>query len=681
MLIGTSVLLSVCIKQPVFKERSETVGTLLLPWPLHHQQLLQGKELHKVSWRHPRSRHWHQLDLVITRRADLSSVLHTQSFHSADCDSDHSLVGSKIRLKPRKIHHAKSKGRPRINTCATAEPAKAKSFAETLQKKLADQPTTEDTDTKWSHLRDAIYDSAISAFGRKEHKNADWFEAHWDEMQPVTEAKRIALLAYKQNSCHSTRDALSLAKSRAQHTARRCANVYSQNLCAKIQTAADCGYTKGMYEGIKTATGPTSVKTAPLKAKSGEVITGQSKQLQHWFEHYLELYSTQNIVTDAALDALPGLPAMEELDEMPTLEELSKAIDNLTCGKAPGLDSISAEVLKHGKPTILQPLHELLCHCWEKGHIPQDMRDASIVTLYKNKGDRSDCNNYRGISLLSIVGKVFARVALGRLQSLASRVYPESQCGFRASRSTVDMIFSLRQLQEKCHEQQQPLFLTFVDLTKAFDLVSCGGLFQILQKIGCPPKLLTLITAFHKDMQSTVCFDGATSDAFPVSSGVKQGCVLAPTLFGIFFSMLLHYAFADCSEGVYIRTRSDGKLFNIARLRAKTKTLKVLIHELLFADDAALASHSEAGLQRLVDKLSRACKEFGLTISLKKPNILAQDAETPPVITINNTVLEVVDSFTYLGSTVSSKASLDAEISSRIAKAAGVMAKLNKSVD
>ena len=106
--------------------------------------------------------------------------------------------------------------------------------------------------------------------------------------------------------------------------------------------------------------------------------------------------------------------------------------------------------------------------------------------------------------------------------------------------------------------------------------------------------------------------------------------------------MLLHYAFADYLEGVYIRTRSDGKLFNIARLRAKTKTLKVLIRELLFADDAALASHSEAGLQRLVDKLSRACKELGLTISLKKTNILAQDPETPPVITINNTVTRVI---------------------------------------
>lgn len=242
------------------------------------------------------------------------------------------------------------------------------------------------------------------------------------------------------------------------------------------------------------------------------------------------------------------------------------------------------------------------------------------------------------------------------------------------------MIFSLRQLQEKCREQQQPLFLAFVDLTKAFDLVSRSGLFQILQKIGCPPKLLAIITSFHKDMHSTVCFDGGTSDAFPVSSGVKQGCVLAPTLFGIFFSMLLHYAFADCEEGIYIRSRTDGKLLNIARLRAKTKVHELLIRELLFADDAALTSHSQEGLQRLVDKLSHACKEFGLTISLKKTNIMAQDAESPPVITIENTQLEVVNSFTYLGSTVSDTLNLDTEISSRIAKAAGVMAKLNKRV-
>jgi len=98
-------------------------------------------------------------------------------------------------------------------------------------------------------------------------------------------------------------------------------------------------------------------------------------------------------------------------------------------------------------------LHEVLCQCWKEEAVPQDMRDAKIITLYKNKGKRSDCNNYRGILLLSTVAKVFARVILARLQNLAERVYPASQCRFRAERSTVDMIFSPHQLQEKCREQ------------------------------------------------------------------------------------------------------------------------------------------------------------------------------------------------------------------------------------
>ena len=119
------------------------------------------------------------------------------------------------------------------------------------------------------------------------------------------------------------------------------------------------------------------------------------------------------------------------------------------------------------------------------------MRDVKIITLYKNKGDRSDCNSYRGISLLSIVGKVFVHVVLTRLQVLANRIYPESQCG-RPERSTVDMIFTVSQLQEKCREQQMPLYIAFIDLTKAFDLVSRRGLFQLLKKIRCSPHLLNI---------------------------------------------------------------------------------------------------------------------------------------------------------------------------------------------
>ena len=149
-------------------------------------------------------------------------------------------------------------------------------------------------------------------------------------------------------------------------------------------------------------------------------------------------------------------------------------------------------------------------------------------------------------------------------------------------------------------------------------------------------------------MMSTVQFDGDLSDEFGVKSGVKQGCVLAPTLFGIFFSLPLRHAFHTSTDGVYLRSRSDGSLFNTARLRAKTKLRAVTIRDMLFADDAALVSHSEDGLQRLLDRFSNSCELFGLTISLKKTQVMGQATPGPPAMNIKGAELEVVHQFQYL---------------------------------
>ena len=158
---------------------------------------------------------------------------------------------------------------------------------------------------------------------------------------------------------------------------------------------------------------------------------------------------------------------------------------------------------------------------------------------------------------------VFARVILIRLQQkLAERIYPESQCqcDFRAERSTIDIVFSLRQLQEKYREQQMPLYIAFIDLTKAFDLVSRDGL--ILPKIGCPPKLQSMIEC------SSMAAPRSHSKSAAASN--KDASLIAPTLFRIFFGMLLKHAFDKTTEGIYLRTRSDDRLIILARLRAKT---------------------------------------------------------------------------------------------------------------
>ena len=149
----------------------------------------------------------------------------------------------------------------------------------------------------------------------------------------------------RHHPCPATRDRLRAACSKCQQIAWHCVNSYWLNLSRKIQLEADHTCTGGMYAGIKKATGPAATKSV-TKTTSGENITDQKKQMERWVEHYLELFSSQNIVTDAVLAAISQLPIMEELDEKPTKEELSKAIDCLSYSKVPGEDGIPTEVIK-----------------------------------------------------------------------------------------------------------------------------------------------------------------------------------------------------------------------------------------------------------------------------------------------------------------------------------------------
>ena len=197
---------------------------------------------------------------------------------------------------------------------------------------------------------------------------------------------------------------------------------------------------------------------------------------------------------------------------------------------------------------------------WRKEAIPQEFKDASIIHLFKRKGNPQLCDNHRGISLLSVAGKVLARILLNRLNEHLeqSGLLPESQCGFRKDRGTIDMIFTARQLQEKCQEQNMDLYMTFVDLIKVFDTVNRESLWKIMAKFGCPTKFIAMVRQFHDGMLARVQNDGEFSDPFPVTNGVKQGCVLAPTLFSMMFSAMLTAAFQDGDNGIPIRYRFEG---------------------------------------------------------------------------------------------------------------------------
>ena len=154
-------------------------------------------------------------------------------------------------------------------------------------------------------------------------------------------------------------------------------------------------------------------------------------------------------------------------------------------GKASGSDAIPAEIYKAGGPPVTEKLTELFHICEEKKPSLKDFRMQQLSTYSKGKGIIVR-DNHRCVPLLSIAGKILARVLLNRLNELLeqSGLLPESQCGFRKDRGTIEMIFTARQLQEKCQEWNVDLYMTFVDLTEAFDKVSLEGLLKIMAKFG-----------------------------------------------------------------------------------------------------------------------------------------------------------------------------------------------------
>lgn len=198
-----------------------------------------------------------------------------------------------------------------------------------------------------------------------------------------------------------------------------------QLLCGKLPSS--------LFLNFSPATGPSAKKNCPLKSTTGGLITNSNKQLERSVEHYSVLYVEPHNIRATALTTTPCFDTVVELDVIPTMSELKVALKHTSAGKAPGIDEIPADLLKCDN-RLLPHLYHLLCTSWHSGKFQSAMKDAKIVTLFK-KGDKGDCNNNRGISLLRATSKVFTRVLPIRPQKLADRIYPEFQCVFSSGRS------------------------------------------------------------------------------------------------------------------------------------------------------------------------------------------------------------------------------------------------------
>lgn len=664
-------------------------GELLLAFCSEHNLVITNtifkhRDHHKTTWMHPRSKHWHLLDYILTRQTDQSDVLDTRVMRGADCSTDHNMVCSKLVFKIQKKHmKTGNKATKKLNVGRLRNRQMREELELKMNEKIEELEIKGEITEQWETLKRVALKTAEEVLGKPQRRHQDWFSEDDEELNRLLEKRNVARIRVLSRSTRATRAKLAEARSTLQQYTRVLKSQWWEEKAESLQLAADCNDMKEFYQGLREVYGPRKRGTTQIRTLTGEdTLQDKNQILGRFAEHFNQLLNVPANTDQSALDNIPQRTTVNSLDELPDEKEFLSALRKTKDNKAPGGCGIPAEVWKYGGEKLQRSLFNLIIDIWEKEQVPQDWKDANITPIFK-KGDRKECGNYRGISLLSIAGKIMARILLNRLnQDITAEVLPETQCGFRKGRSTMDMVFSLRQVQDKCQEQNMPLYAVFIDFTKAFDTVSRDGLWVVLEKLGCTTKMLNLIRSLHDGMQAQVVQARLISDKFPVQNGVKQGCVLAPTLFSLYLGAMLEVAFKDVNKGVYIQTRQDANLFGVSQFKSKTRTTRVLVKEMLFADDTALVAHSAEDMQALVDCFAKTASQFSLKINIKKTECLYQPVKIirpPPVpvdIMINNEPLVQCTDFKYLGSTVSSNAKLDRELSYRIGNASAAFGKL-----
>ena len=220
--------------------------------------------------------------------------------------------------------------------------------------------------------------------------------------------------------------------------------------------------TKVFWQIVKRMRRQAGCPTQIIKSREGQVLAENGAILERWKEYFDDLLNptlASTPVPDRGAHQSYQAPDTFETSTTLSISEVIQAVQSLKSGKAGDIDEIHPEMLKALGGIGAAWLTRIFQVAWDSGEVPLDWTTGVIVPIFK-KGDKSDCNNYRGITLLSLPGKAYAKVLEARLRTVAEPQLSDEQCGFRPGRSTSDQIFTLKLVCEKAWEYAKPVFMT-----------------------------------------------------------------------------------------------------------------------------------------------------------------------------------------------------------------------------
>ena len=599
----------------------------------------QHRESHKYTWygwNGTKQQYDRQTQIDLFLVTNHCNVCNVKAIPSVSLDSDHRLVVMQTSHTIKKLKPAEKKKRVNLHNLANGENMR-KEFEEQITQKNRETTTEEDEDVEkhWRSLKTDINNSIENTVGFKwtsvsRKKQTAWWN---EELKSQVKYKQRCFRLWMKSRTPESREAYTTARREA-HKFKRQAKTDAWNTLCKEMERDVIGTKKLIYQLAKSYRKGQQQHPFTIKMKdSDEIITEPEEVKTCWTDYLSNLLNVDTPGNDGIGESrFEDNMNIEEITE----DEVKRAVDRSRNGKAPGCDIIPNEIYKTGNKAMICRLTKLFNTAYSTGRIPEEWGKAEIYPIYKQKGDYLKCENYRGISLMCHVAKLYESVLEARLRRATEDKLGPWQHGFRKGVGTCDMIFALRQLIEKHWEFSKPLYIAFLDLEKAFDRIPRGNLWQALNTYEIPMDLQRAIESTYKVCMSKVNTQMGGGKWFDTKSGVRQGSILSPLLFILYMDLVIKEV-----HGI----NDNDKQFILA-----------------YADDIAQTAATKEELEKCMTTWNTAFTKYQLKLNLMKTEVVVINRTPSQVrITLHDIEIKQVEHFKYLGCNVNTNGTIEEE--------------------
>lgn len=592
-------------------DRGDTLLGFLLQNNLFQMNSFFPKRQNKRwTWRSPDGRTKNEIDFIISDKKYI--VKDVSVLNKINTGSDHRIVRAKLTIDVGKERHKLI--RKTDNNRTWKSPSDRTGFQQCIANKLSGTETEENINVLNEAITTAILESQ-NRYCPTTKKNSKLSEATMRKMKQRRDMRSEEL---------TTDEELRQINREVSRAIRSDIRTYNQNQIE--QTIEDNKSMKVLRRKLESG----KKQMTKVKDRLGHVTTNREDILRTVEDFYRLLYKSHD---ETYLEAEPetlterkGIvnQGSESLPDI-TLDEIKLALRKTKNNKAPGEDCVVADAVKVGGDCLLKRIAKLFNLCLFNSTIPDRWYNAIVILIHK-KGDTAELENYRPISLLSHLYKLFTRIITTRLENKLDFYQPIEQAGFRRGFGTNDHLQSIKTLIEKSMEYNRPLVIAFVDFHKAFDTVELSAALDSLQKCRVDYRYTKLIYNIYKNATMIVRLHENTNP-IKIGRGVRQGDTISPKL----FTTILQYAFGMLDW--------SGKGLNIDGAN---------LTDLRFADDIALVSDSLQDTRIMLQELQEVCARVGLKINISKTKYMTNLVPSGN-IAIGDGEVELVDKYTYLG--------------------------------